>query len=187
MTNTLPATGSGFNSFRRRQNHSPGKTLGYLPVTSDIFLAPLHIEESNLFERDSHFSKGAMRCRPQFQRRQFLCSIGAGALWAGLGPAFHAIWGVHTCHADQPTHRLTFGKRERLVSLIQETPIDRFLPAIVKEYRAGTSLEDLVAATALANTRCFGGEVYIGFHSLMALSPAYHLARQGNSIDSFPC
>jgi hypothetical protein len=121
-----------------------------------------------------------------FQRRQFLCSIGAGALWAGLGPGLSRDLGVHTCHADQPTHRLTFGKRERLVSLIQETPIDRFLPAIVKEYRAGTSLEDLVAATALANTRCFGGEDYIGFHSLMALPPAYHLARQGNSIDLVP-
>jgi hypothetical protein len=36
----------------------------------------------------------------------------------------------------------------------------------------------LVAAGALANARTFGGEDYIGFHTLMALSPAFHMARE---------
>jgi hypothetical protein len=103
-----------------------------------------------------------------------------------LGSNLARDLGVAESQADEPSHRLTFGKRERLVSLIQETPLDRFLPTVVKEYRAGASLEDLVAATALANTRCFGGEDYIGFHSLMALPPAYCLARHGNSIDLVP-
>ncbi len=120
------------------------------------------------------------------QRRQFLRSIGAGALCAGLGPSLSQDLGLLAADIKEPTHKLTFGNYERLVSLIQETPLDRFLPTIVKEYQAGTSLEDLVAATALANTRCFGGEDYIGFHSLMALCPAYHLARYSGKTDLTP-
>ena len=35
-----------------------------------------------------------------------------------------------------------------------------------------------MAAAALANARTFGGEDYVGFHTLMALAPAYHMARE---------
>src|SRR5205807_1654181 len=35
----------------------------------------------------------------------------------------------------------------------------------------------LVAAGALANARCFGGKHYEGFHTFMALGPAYHMAK----------
>ena len=38
------------------------------------------------------------------------------------------------------------------------------------------SYETLVAAAALANARTFGGEDYTGFHTLMALAPAFHMA-----------
>jgi hypothetical protein len=34
----------------------------------------------------------------------------------------------------------------------------------------------VVAATALANARTFGGEDYVGFHAIMAVSPAFHMA-----------
>jgi hypothetical protein len=34
----------------------------------------------------------------------------------------------------------------------------------------------LVAAAALANARTFGGEDYVGFHTMMALAPALHMA-----------
>src|SRR5262249_61086696 len=37
---------------------------------------------------------------------------------------------------------------------------------------------ELVAAGALANARSFGGEDYIGFHTMMALSPAYRMAQE---------
>jgi hypothetical protein len=49
---------------------------------------------------------------------------------------------------------------------------------MVEKLRAGTELKQLVAAAALANARTFGGEDYVGFHTLMALAPAYHMARQ---------
>ncbi len=36
----------------------------------------------------------------------------------------------------------------------------------------------MIQAAALANARSFGGEDYIGFHTLMALKPAYGMAQQ---------
>src|SRR5262249_61382518 len=36
----------------------------------------------------------------------------------------------------------------------------------------------LVPAVALANARTFGGEYYQGFHTFMALAPAYQMARE---------
>src|SRR5262249_9491170 len=33
-------------------------------------------------------------------------------------------------------------------------------------------------AAALANARCFGGEDYVGFHTMMALAPSYHMSRE---------
>src|SRR5262249_4236783 len=44
--------------------------------------------------------------------------------------------------------------------------------------RDGTELRDLVAAAALANSRKFGGEDYIGFHTLMAMAPAFHMSAE---------
>jgi hypothetical protein len=39
-------------------------------------------------------------------------------------------------------------------------------------------LRRLVAAAALANARTFGGEDYVGFHTMMALAPAFHMAQE---------
>jgi len=39
-------------------------------------------------------------------------------------------------------------------------------------------LRRLTAAAALANARTFGGEDYIGFHTMMALAPALHMAQE---------
>src|SRR6185369_10595079 len=44
--------------------------------------------------------------------------------------------------------------------------------------RAGTDLRRVVAAAALANARTFGGEDYVGFHTMMALAPALHMAQE---------
>jgi hypothetical protein len=61
---------------------------------------------------------------------------------------------------------------------MQETPAARLLPQIVERLRNGTSLRDVVKAAALANARTFGGEDYIGFHTLMAIAPSYHMAQE---------
>jgi hypothetical protein len=64
------------------------------------------------------------------------------------------------------------------VRFLQETPLERLLPAVVERLRSGVSLRQLVAAAALANARTFGGEDYVGFHTMMALAPAFHMAAE---------
>src|SRR5262249_43065850 len=46
------------------------------------------------------------------------------------------------------------------------------------QLKQGTDLKKLVAAAALANARTLGGEDYIGFHTMMALSPAYRMSQE---------
>ena len=67
---------------------------------------------------------------------------------------------------------------EPLVSLMQETAAARLQPMLVDRLKNGTALRDLVAAAALANARAFGGEDYVGFHTLMAIAPAYHMSAE---------
>ena len=79
--------------------------------------------------------------------------------------------------AGEPApERLSFGELEGLVALMQETPADRIVPAVIAEWKRGTDPKRLVAAAALANARTFGGEDYVGFHTMMALAPAFHMA-----------
>src|SRR5258705_5901825 len=59
---------------------------------------------------------------------------------------------------------------------MQETPVNRLLPALTGKLKSGTELRQLLAAAALANARTFGGENYVGFHTMMALAPAYRMA-----------
>lgn len=73
--------------------------------------------------------------------------------------------------------RLRFGALEPLVDLMQETAPADLLPALVRELGRGTPLDRLVAAAACANARSFGGEDYVGYHTMMALSPSLHMAR----------
>src|SRR5207247_5016745 len=86
--------------------------------------------------------------------------------------------GIGKALAEPVAHRLSFGSLEPLASLLEETPINRLLPAVVDRMKAGTDLRQLVAAAALANARTFGGEDYIGFHSFMAIAPAYRMAAE---------
>lgn len=114
------------------------------------------------------------------KRREFLGNVGRGMLVAsvGFGTAFDmgltSAWAV----GDGDGERLAFGGLEPLVSLMQETSVKNLVPVLVEKLRAGTELKELVAAAALANARTFGGEDYVGFHTLMALAPAYHMARE---------
>src|SRR5687767_15186998 len=61
---------------------------------------------------------------------------------------------------------------------MQETPADHLLGKLAEKLQSGTDLRTLVAAAALANARTFGGEDYVGFHTMMALAPAFHMAQE---------
>src|SRR4051794_15412287 len=93
-------------------------------------------------------------------RRRFLADVGRGMLVAGVGPALAADLGLARVAAAEPPERLTFGPLEPLVGLMQETPADKLLSALVERLRQGAELRQLVAAGALANARTFGGEDY---------------------------
>src|SRR5207253_9681614 len=67
---------------------------------------------------------------------------------------------------------------EPLVRLMQDTPVKRLLPALVEQLRSGTDVRRFTAAAALANASTFGGEDYVGFHTMMALAPALHMAQE---------
>jgi hypothetical protein len=86
--------------------------------------------------------------------------------------------GLASAHAEETAESLAFGDLEPLVCLMQETPANRLLPALIDQLHLGTSLRQLTAAAALANARTFGGEDYVGFHTMMALAPALHMAQE---------
>src|SRR5262249_17039307 len=112
----------------------------------------------------------------QRTRRDFLKDVGAGVVAASVGTSLAADLGFSTAFADRGPERLTFGQLEPLVTLMQETPAARLIPQIVERLGRGTPLRDVVAAAAFANARTFGGEDYVGFHTMMAIPPAYHMA-----------
>lgn len=111
-------------------------------------------------------------------RREFLTDVGRGVLAATVGLNTAAGLGVAPAAAEEGAETLTFGAQESLVALMQETAPERLLPLLVQKLQSGTELKQLVAAGALANARSFGGEDYIGFHTMMAMMPAHHMARQ---------
>ncbi|SIO57957.1 hypothetical protein SAMN05444166_5532 [Singulisphaera sp. GP187] len=112
-------------------------------------------------------------------RRDFLADVGRGMLLASIGPALAEDLGLASAAmADEVAGTLSFGALEPLVALMQETPVDRLLPEVVRRMRNGTDLRQLVAAAALANARTFGGQDYEGYHTIMALSPAYQMSRE---------
>jgi len=112
-------------------------------------------------------------------RREFLAEVGQGMLLASVGSALALDLGLSPdVHAEEAPARLTFGKLEPLVALMQETPAAKLQPLLVDRLRGGLELNELVAAAALANARTFGGEDYVGFHTMMALHPAYMMATE---------
>lgn len=115
----------------------------------------------------------------RYGRREFLVDVGRGMLVASVGSVLAQDLGLAPAAlADEGAKALTFGAMEPLVDLMQETPAERILPAVVARMKAGTDLKPLVAAAALANARAFGGQDYEGYHALMALAPAYHMASE---------
>jgi hypothetical protein len=111
-------------------------------------------------------------------RREFLADVGRGMLIAGVGSGLAADLGIGSVLAEETTGPLTFGKLEPLVALLQETGPEKILSLLTDRLRGGSDLGQLVAAAALANVRTFGGEDYVGFHTMMALTPAYYMAKE---------
>jgi hypothetical protein len=99
-------------------------------------------------------------------------------LVATLGSTAAFELGIERACADVAKGRLTFGRLESLVALMQETPPEKLLPILVEKIKSGTQLKSLVAAGALANARAFGGQDYTGYHTFMALAPAYQMASE---------
>ena len=64
------------------------------------------------------------------ERRDFLRRVGQGMLVASVGPGLAHSLGNSTAQAADGETRLTFGDLEPLVTVMQETPIDRLQPLI---------------------------------------------------------
>src|SRR5262245_47938096 len=109
-------------------------------------------------------------------RREFLAEVGRGMVVATVGYGLaHELSLAPAFAADLP-EPLEFGQLEPLVRFMQETPANQLVAALTGKLRSGVELRRLVAAGALANARTFGGEDYVGFHTMMALAPALHMA-----------
>jgi len=117
-------------------------------------------------------------------RRSFLAEVGQGMFVASVGwSAAHELALAddatrQAANSDAADAHLSFGRLDPLVDLMQSTPADKVLPKLVGKLNSGTSLRDLVAAAACANARAFGGEDYVGFHTLMALAPSLSMAER---------
>ena len=111
-------------------------------------------------------------------RRRFLSDVGKGMLVASIGSDLAMEFGISTAFANEDAASLTFGPLEPLVDLMQQTSVEKLQPSLVREIKSGVPLKTLVAAGALANARSFAGQDYIGFHTMMALMPAWEIAEE---------
>lgn len=121
----------------------------------------------------------------QRTRRDLFADIGKGMIAASVGSALALDLGFRPARAEEPT-RLTFGDLDPLVNFLRDTPPEKLVAAVVAKLKTGTELKQLVAAAALTNARAFGGEDYIGFHTLMALAPAFQMAQEENRDEIKP-
>ena len=104
-----------------------------------------------------------------------------GCWWRVLVTARLSILGLSTARAAEgsESNALTFGGLEPLVGLMQDTPVNKLLSVLVEKMHNGTELKDACRRSgALANARTFGGEDYIGFHTMMAMMPAYQMSQE---------
>src|SRR3989440_3131038 len=111
-------------------------------------------------------------------RREFLADVGRGMLLATVGSGLASELSLAPAFAADAPDTLDFGALEPLVRFMQETPPNKLLPALADKLKSGVELRRLVAAGALANARTFGGEDYVGFHTMMALAPSLHMASE---------
>src|SRR6187399_890330 len=114
----------------------------------------------------------------QVTRRGFLADVSRGMVTAAVGYEVASGLGLASALAEEVPDTLSFGALEPLVRFMQETPVDKLLPGLVDKLKSGVELRQLLAGAALANARTFGGEDYVGFHTMMALAPAFHMAQE---------
>ena len=122
-----------------------------------------------------------MNTKSNLSRRDFHRKVGEGMLWAGLGSTLAMELGLSTAFAAEQNgnRKLHFGDLEPLVGFMQDTPLDKLQSLVVEKLKKNkVTFEQLMQAAALANARSFGGEDYIGMHTLMAMQPAYRMARR---------
>ncbi len=110
-------------------------------------------------------------------RRTFLADVGKGMLVASVGSSLAFDLGLCSASAADFDDALRFGDLEPLVSFMQETPLNKLQSEVLGKLKAGTELKTLVAAAALANARSFGGQDYDGYHTFMALGPAWEMSK----------
>lgn len=109
-------------------------------------------------------------------RREFLKSVGRGMLVAGLGATLAHDMGLANAFAADAPAPLSFGGYDSLVDLMQSTPPEKLQPILIEKLNKGeTDLKQLISAGALANAETFGGEDYVGFHTAMAMLPAWYM------------
>src|SRR5262245_45233466 len=113
-----------------------------------------------------------------YSRREFLGDIGRGMILATVGCGVAKELSLAPAFAADAPAPLEFGSLEPLVRFMQETPTSKLVSGLAEKLNGGTDLRRLVAAAALANARTFGGEDYVGFHTMMALAPALHMAQE---------
>jgi hypothetical protein len=112
-------------------------------------------------------------------RRKFLVEVGEGMLAALVGPALAAEMGLASrALGDEPARKGSHEDLERLVALLQDTPVPKLVPTVVEQIGKGVTLHQLVAAGALCNARVFAGHNYDGYHTFMALAPSFHMAQE---------
>src|SRR5262245_49552546 len=111
-------------------------------------------------------------------RREFLADVGRGMLIGSVGAALAADMGLGNARAAEDATALSFGKLEPLVAEMQQTPAEKIVPALIARMKDGTDLKTLTTAGLLANARTFGGQDYVGFHTFMAMAPAYEMSRE---------
>ena len=111
-------------------------------------------------------------------RRTFLTQVSQGMMLATVGLETASELRLTAKSLDERHEVLDFGAQESLVRLMQETSADHLMPELIRRIRSGVGLKELVSAGALANARTFGGEDYVGFHTMMALAPAYYMSQE---------
>jgi hypothetical protein len=97
-------------------------------------------------------------------------------LVTGLGASLCQDLGMRPAFADEGGDSLSFGGYDSLVDLLQSTAPEKLQPILVDKLNSGEiDLKKLIAAGALANAETFGGEDYVGFHTAMAMIPAWQM------------
>ncbi len=71
-------------------------------------------------------------------RREFFTEVGTGMLTASLGTGLMLDLGLGAVRAAETPERLTFGKLEPLVDLLQDTAADKLQPILIERLRGGT-------------------------------------------------